>query len=334
MASALITGCTIIIKPSPFTPYSTLKCIEIAQEFFPAGVVQVLGGDDKLGPMLTAHPGIDRIAFTGSIATGKKIMEACAKTLKRVTLELGGNDVSIVLPDVNIQQVAPEVVLGALQNSGQVCIATKRVFIHQDIYRPFVDAMVAFTKYLKPGSPEDPSTGLGPVQNKMQYDRVMGFVDDCREKGYTFATGEQTVKQGKGYFVQPTIIDNPPTESRIVQEEPFGMVFPSLPCTSLPLLLLSYHLRQHLTNHHHTSQAQSSPCSPSPPTPKPSSAQTPQTAVSAPLSGAKTLSAPSALADRSRRVLSGSTAGESLIREDSWAGLRNREWEGSTRSRG
>jgi len=150
-------------------------------------------------------------------------MEACSKTLKRVTLELGGNDVSIVLPDVNIQQVAPEVVLGALQNSGQVCIATKRVLIAQEIYRPFVDAMVAFTKYLKPGSPEDPQTGLGPVQNKMQYDRVMGFVDDCRNNGYTFATGDQTVKQGKGYFIQPTIIDNPPTESRIVQEEPFGM---------------------------------------------------------------------------------------------------------------
>lgn len=88
VASALITGCTIIVKPSPFTPYSVLKCVEIAQEFFPAGVVQVLGGDDKLGPMLTAHPGVNKIAFTGSIATGKKIMEACSKTLKHVTLEL------------------------------------------------------------------------------------------------------------------------------------------------------------------------------------------------------------------------------------------------------
>lgn len=205
VASALITGCVIIVKPSPFTPYSALKCVEAAQEFFPPGVVQILGGNDKLGPMLTAHAGIDKIAFTGSIATGKKIMEACSKTLKRVTLELGGNDAVIVLPDVNIEKVAPEVVLGCLQNSGQVCIASKRVFIHQDIYEPFLAAMIGFTAHLKPGDPSDPNTGLGPVQNLMQYERVKGFVDDCRENGFKFATGDQKVKEGKGYFIQPTV---------------------------------------------------------------------------------------------------------------------------------
>lgn len=118
---ALLTGCCIIVKPSPFTPYTALKAVEMAQEIFPPGVVQILGGDDKLGPMLTAHPGIAKISFTGSIATGKKIMESCSKTLKRVTLELGGNDASIVLPDVDIEKVAPELVMGAFQNSGQVC---------------------------------------------------------------------------------------------------------------------------------------------------------------------------------------------------------------------
>ena len=117
---AVLTGCTIIVKPSPFTPYTALKAIELAQEVFPPGVIQVLGGDDRLGPMMTAHPGIAKISFTGSIATGKRIMEACAKTLKRVTLELGGNDASIVLPDVDIEKVAPELVMGAFQNSGQV----------------------------------------------------------------------------------------------------------------------------------------------------------------------------------------------------------------------
>ena len=117
---AVLTGCTIIVKPSPFTPYTALKAIELAQEIFPPGVIQVLGGDDKLGPMLTQHPGIAKISFTGSIATGKKIMAACASTLKRVTLELGGNDASIVLPDVDIEKTAPELVLGAFQNSGQV----------------------------------------------------------------------------------------------------------------------------------------------------------------------------------------------------------------------
>lgn len=121
---AILTGCCIIVKPSPFTPYTALKAFELAQECFPPGVIQVLGGDDKLGPMMTAHSGIAKISFTGSIATGKRIMEACSKTLKRVTLELGGNDASIVLPDVDIEKVAPQLVMGAFQNSGQVCTDT------------------------------------------------------------------------------------------------------------------------------------------------------------------------------------------------------------------
>lgn len=128
---ALLTGNTIIVKPSPYTPYSTLKIVELAQEIFEPGVVQAVGGDDKLGPMLTAHPGIAKISFTGSIATGKKIMAACAPTLKRVTLELGGNDASIVLPDVDVKKTAPELVMGAFQNTGQVCVATKRIYIHE-----------------------------------------------------------------------------------------------------------------------------------------------------------------------------------------------------------
>lgn len=140
---AVLTGNTIIVKPSPFTPYTALKAIEIAQEVFPPGVIQVLGGDDKLGPMLTQHPNIAKISFTGSIATGKRIMAACAATLKRCTLELGGNDASIILPDVDIEKVAPEVAMGAFQNSGQVCVATKRIYIHEDIYKPFLAKMVS-----------------------------------------------------------------------------------------------------------------------------------------------------------------------------------------------
>jgi len=121
IAPAMVSGCTIIIKPSPFTPYTALKLVEVAQEVFPPGVIQVLGGDDKLGPMLTTHPGISKISFTGSIATGKKIMAACAGTLKRVTLELGGNDPCIVLPDVDMEKAVPEVTMGCFWNSGQVC---------------------------------------------------------------------------------------------------------------------------------------------------------------------------------------------------------------------
>ena len=171
--------------------------------------------------MFTAHPGISKISFTGSIATGKKIMAASAPTLKRVTLELGGNDASIVLPDVDIKKTAPELVMGAFQNSGQVCVATKRIYIHQDIYDEMLKEMVEFTKTIKTGAP-DSGAMLGPIQNEMQYEKVKGFFEDTKAKGYKFAIGEPDVAKSGGFFVQPTIIDNPPNDSRIIQEEPFG----------------------------------------------------------------------------------------------------------------
>jgi len=227
---AVLTGNTIIVKPSPFTPYTALKAIELAQDIFPPGVVQCIGGDDKLGPMFTAHPGISKISFTGSIATGKKIMAASAPTLKRVTLELGGNDASIVLPDVDVKKTAPELVMGAFQNSGQVCVATKRIYIPQDIYDEMLKEMVEFTKNIKTGAP-DSGAMLGPIQNEMQYEKVKGFFEDTKAKGYKFAIGEPDVGKSNGFFIQPTIIDNPPNDSRIIQEEPFGPIVPTQPWT-------------------------------------------------------------------------------------------------------
>lgn len=129
--------------------------------------------------MLTAHPGIAKISFTGSIATGKKIMAACASTLKRVTLELGGNDASIVLPDVDVKKTAPELVLGAFQNSGQVCVATKRIYIHKDIYQEMLQEMVNFTKTMTVGAPATGSM-LGPIQNSMQYEKVKDYFKDTK----------------------------------------------------------------------------------------------------------------------------------------------------------
>ena len=225
---ALLTGNAIIVKPSPFTPYTALKAIELAQSIFEPGLVQALGGDDKLGPMMTAHPDIAKISFTGSIATGKKIMSACANTLKRCTLELGGNDASIILPDVDIKATAPQVVMGALQNSGQVCVATKRIYIHESIYKEFLEEMVNFTKTIQVGDSESGSL-LGPVQNKMQYEKVKEFFADTKKNGYKFAIGEDTPAEGKGFFIKPTIIDNPPNDSRIIAEEPFGPIVPTQP---------------------------------------------------------------------------------------------------------
>lgn len=202
IAPAVLAGDCIILKPSPYTPYTTLKEVELAQEIFPPGVVQVVGGDDKLGPMLTIHPDIAKISFTGSIATGKKIMAACAGTLKRVTLELGGNDAAIVLPDVDIEKTAPEVAMGAFFNSGQVCVATKRIYIHEKIYRPFVDAMIKFTQTIKVGSSDDEGVLLGPIQNAMQYEKVKEFFADSKSEGHNFVAGSNEVKKGSGYFIQ------------------------------------------------------------------------------------------------------------------------------------
>jgi len=210
-----------------------LKLVELAQEVFPPGVVQAVGGGDEIGPMLVDHPGIAKISFTGSVPTGKKIMAACAKTLKRVTLELGGNDPCIVFPDVNIDKVVPEVTIGAFWNTGQVCVATKRVYIHQSIYREFVDKMVNFAKNLKVGNSNDAGVMLGPIQNSMQYEKVKTYFEDSKKNGYKFALGDTEVPNSNGFFIKPTIIDNPPNDSKIVQEEPFGPILPVQPWSDL-----------------------------------------------------------------------------------------------------
>ncbi|KAF2737146.1 aldehyde dehydrogenase [Polyplosphaeria fusca] len=233
IAPALLTGNAMIIKPSPFTPYTGLKLVELMQQIFPPGLIQAVGGNNELGADMTKHAGIAKISFTGSIATGKKVMEASASTLKRVTLELGGNDASIILPDVDVKKVAPEVVQGAFQNSGQVCVATKRIYIHESIYTEFLQEMVNFTKSIKVGAPDDGDNMLGPIQNSMQYEKVKGFFADSKAKGYKFAVGEPDVAASKGFFIQPTIIDNPPNDSRIVAEEPFGPIVPTQPWSDL-----------------------------------------------------------------------------------------------------
>ncbi|EYB21885.1 hypothetical protein FG05_11542 [Fusarium graminearum] len=229
---ALIAGNSFILKPSPFTPYCGLKLAELASQYFPSGVVQALSGDDNLGPWLTAHPGVDKISFTGSTATGKKVVASAAPTLKRVTLELGGNDPSIVCDDVDVKEVAPKIAFAALMNSGQLCMAIKRVYVHESIYDEFVKELAAAVNSFTVGDGMDEKTALGPVQNQMQFDRVKNLLADIESNGYKLAAGSTSASTaGKGYFITPTIVENPPDESRIVVEEPFGPVFPVLKWT-------------------------------------------------------------------------------------------------------
>ncbi|KAE8379050.1 Aldehyde/histidinol dehydrogenase [Aspergillus bertholletiae] len=224
---ALLTGNVIIIKPSPFTPYGGLKLVELAQQFFPPGVVQSLTGDDSLGPWMTSHPGIDKISFTGSTTTGKLVLQSASKTLKRVTLELGGNDPAIVFPDVDIDKVAEKVAFFAFLNSGQICLNLKRIYIHESIYDEFRDALVKHVQAYTIGDGSQQGISHGPLQNAMQYERVKTFFDDIEKQGWKVAVGGK-VEPSSGHFITPTIIDRPAENSRIVVEEPFGPIVPLL----------------------------------------------------------------------------------------------------------
>jgi acyl-CoA reductase-like NAD-dependent aldehyde dehydrogenase len=227
LVSALYTGNTVVLKPSPYTPLSTLKLGELVKDIFPPGVVNVLAGGDELGAWLTEHPGVDKISFTGSVATGKKVLASAATTLKRVTLELGGNDPAIIMDDVDPKAIAKKVFFASFVNSGQVCMAIKRIYAHEKIYDALCAALVEEAKKAKVGDGLDPATELGPLQNKMQYDKVVDIIADTKRIGGTFLTGGD-VPKGPGYFLPPTLVTDVPDDSRIVREEQFGPIVPIL----------------------------------------------------------------------------------------------------------
>lgn len=227
IAPALLAGNTMVLKPSPFTPLCTLKLGEIFSDIFPPGVLNIVSGGDDLGPWMTSHPGFDKVSFTGSTATGKRVMESASKDLKRLTLELGGNDAAIVMPDVDVKDIAQKIFFGAFFNTAQICIATKRLYVHEDVYDELRDQLVEIAKATKVGDGSEQGTGLGPIQNKRQYDRVMNLLDDAKSNDLTLLQGSE-IPNGEGYFVPVTIVDNPPEASRVVQEEAFGPILPML----------------------------------------------------------------------------------------------------------
>ncbi len=223
---ALLSGCTMVLKPSPYTPISTLRLVELIAGLIPPGVLNVITGGDALGPMLTAHPDVDKISFTGSTATGKRVMESASKDLKRITLELGGNDASIVLPDADVAKVAEQLFWSSFINAGQICIAAKRIYIHEDIYDELSAAIAAYARQIKVGDGAEQGTLVGPIQNRPQYERVLGLIQDAKDQGYKFLVGGDHEPSIPGYYVPITILDNPPEHARIVAEEQFGPVMP------------------------------------------------------------------------------------------------------------
>lgn len=227
VAPALVAGNTMVLKPSPFTPLCTLKIGELFRDIFPPGVLNIITGGDRLGPWMTSHPGFAKISFTGSTTTGKAVMSSAAGDLKRVTLELGGNDAAIVLPDVDLDEVAQKIFFGAFFNTAQICVATKRLYVHESIYDGLRDRLAAIAQAVKVGDGAEQGTVLGPIQNKRQYDRVMDLINDARENNLTMIEGANVPENG-GYFIPVTIVDNPPEDSRVVQEEAFGPVLPMM----------------------------------------------------------------------------------------------------------
>ncbi|MCH1541804.1 MAG: aldehyde dehydrogenase family protein [Alphaproteobacteria bacterium] len=224
LPAALLGGNSIIIKPAPTTPLSALHLGRLIADVLPAGVVNVIADNNDLGDKITTHKGINKISFTGSTATGARVMASAASTLKRITLELGGNDAGIIMDDVDVEKVAPQIFQGAFGNNGQICIAMKRVYAHESIYDRLVEQLAKLADEAIVGNGLEQGTQLGPLQNKMQFDKVKDYIEDGRANGTIVAGGD--VPEGKGYFIPPTIVRDIDDDSRLVSEEQFGPVLP------------------------------------------------------------------------------------------------------------
>jgi len=233
VAQALYTGNTLILKPSPFTPLTTLAVGRLAADLFPPGVINVLAGGNDLGAWMTAHEGIDKISFTGSVATGKKVLASAAGTLKRVTLELGGNDATLVLDDADLDAAAAGIARSSFYNSGQICMAIKRVYVDESVCEALLEKLVERVGSYRLGPGDQPDNNLGPIQNRAQFDKVRAYLDDAvSRQGAQVLTGGK-VREGEGYFIEPTIITGLDEDAPLVCEEQFGPVLPVLTFTSI-----------------------------------------------------------------------------------------------------
>ncbi|MFD0689415.1 aldehyde dehydrogenase family protein [Actinomadura fibrosa] len=232
LAPALLAGNTMVLKPSPFTPLSSLKLGEVLRDVLPPGVLNVVTGGDELGAWMTSHDVPRKISFTGSVATGKRVAAAAAPDLKRVTLELGGNDPAILLDDVDPAAVAARLFGAAFQNNGQVCSAVKRVYAPASVYDDVVEALAEQARAAKVGEGTREGVQYGPINNEPQYERVGELVAEALAGGARAAAGGGPI-DGPGYFFQPTILADVEDGARIVDEEQFGPALPVIRYTDL-----------------------------------------------------------------------------------------------------
>jgi len=224
VALALLAGNACVLKPAPSTPITSAIFAEICNDVLPAGLVNTVNDENELSGVLTAHPDVAKVTFTGSTETGKKVMASAAGTLKRLTLELGGNDAAIVLPDVDVKVTAAQLYGAAFMNCGQVCISLKRTYVHESIYDEMCDALAEIAKESVVGDGLEEGTQIGPLANKMQFDKVCGFLENAKRAGTVIAGGY--VPDKKGFFVAPTIVRDVQDGDEIVDVEQFGPIMP------------------------------------------------------------------------------------------------------------
>jgi aldehyde dehydrogenase (NAD+) len=233
VAPALAAGCTVVVKPSEHAPASTLGFAElISAAGFPPGVVNVVTGRSReVGAHLAGHPGVDKVAFTGSTATGRAVAHAAAENLNPVTLELGGKSPQVVFPDADLQAAANGLIAGVFAAAGQTCMAGSRAIVHADVHDELVRLVAERAATIRLGDPNDPDTEMGPVANAPQYAKVLGYLETAKAEGATVAYGGAADQGLGGFFVQPTVLTGVGPRSTIVREEVFGPVLSAYPFT-------------------------------------------------------------------------------------------------------
>ncbi|WP_434620215.1 aldehyde dehydrogenase family protein [Arthrobacter sp. A5] len=226
IAPALRMGNAVVVKPSEYTPLSVLALVQVLNQELPEGLLSVVCGGREVGARLAEHPAIGKIMFTGSTATGKAIIKSSADTVKRLTLELGGNDAGIVLPDADPQAIAEDLFWGAFINTGQTCAALKRLYVHEDIYDEVCEALTAVAAAVPMGVGLDEANVLGPLQNKQQYDIVSRLVEAARDSGARVLLGGNPDLEQPGYFYPTTLVADIDNNNPLVAEEQFGPALP------------------------------------------------------------------------------------------------------------
>jgi acyl-CoA reductase-like NAD-dependent aldehyde dehydrogenase len=234
ISPALAAGCSLILKPAEQTPLTALRLGELALEAgFPPGTVNVLTGDGSTGAAMVDHPGVDKVAFTGSTAVGREIGAKCGQALKRVTLELGGKSPNIILSDADLDAAVKGSFLGIYFNSGQACNAASRLLVHADLFDEVIERMVEFASEARVGPGLDPESQFGPLVSEEQFGRVTGYIDSGLSEGAEAVAGGMPENGDGGYFVNPTLFTGVRDEMRIAREEIFGPVLVAQPFESL-----------------------------------------------------------------------------------------------------